>query len=155
MNNDLKLRQVTPEDKEMLLAWANDPVVRYQAINQHEITIDEHSKWIYQHLNDPNTRMWILEYNGIPAGQIRWDLNGKEAILDYSISDGFRGRGLGKVILKRGIDEVRKIWAGISLIAEVKEKNIASIKAITAAGFKQSNSIKSGYLLYKFKLKKT
>ena len=152
MNNDLKLRQVTPEDKEMLLTWANDSVVRYQAINQHEITIDEHSKWIYQHLNDPNTRMWILEYNGIPAGQIRWDLNGKEAILDYSISDSFRGRGLGKVILKRGIDEVRKIWAGISLIAEVKEKNIASIKAITAAGFVESNSIKSGYLLYKFEL---
>ena len=152
MNNDLKLRQVTPEDKEMLLAWANDPVVRYQAINQHEITIDEHSKWIYQHLNDPNTRMWILECNGIPAGQIRWDLNGKEAILDYSISDAFRGRGLGEVILKRGIDEVRKIWAGISLIAEVKEKNIASIKAITAAGFKQSNSIKFGYLLFKFEL---
>ena len=152
MNNDFILRQVTLEDKEMLLAWANDPVVRYQAINQHEITIDEHSKWIYQHLNDPNTRMWILEYNGIPAGQIRWDLNGKEAILDYSISDGFRGRGLGKVILKRGIDEVCKIWTGISLIAEVKEKNIASIKAITAAGFKQSNSIKSGYLLFKFEL---
>ena len=152
MNNDLKLRQVTPEDKEMLLAWANDPVVRYQAINQHEITIYEHSKWIYPHLNDPNTRMWILEYNGIPAGQIRWSLNGKEAILDYSISDAFRGMGLGKVILKRGIDEVRKIWAGISLIAEVKEKNLASIKAITAAGFKKRNSIKSGYFLYEFEL---
>ena len=152
MKNDLKLRLVTPEDKEMLLAWANDPVVRYQAINQHEITIDEHSKWIYQHLNDPNTRMWILEYNGIPAGQIRWDLNGKEAILDYSISDAFRGKGLGKVILKRGIDEVRKIWAGISLIAEVKEKNISSIKMVTAAGFKESKSIKPGYLLFKFEL---
>jgi len=152
MNNDLKLRQVTLEDKEMLLAWANDPVVRYQAINQHEITIDEHSKWIYQHLDDSNTRMWILECNGIPAGQIRWALNGQEAILDYSISDAFQGRGLGKVILKRGIDEVRKIWTGISLIAEVKEKNIASIKAITAAGFVESNSIKSGYLLYKFEL---
>ena len=152
MNNDLKLRLVTPEDKEMLLAWANDPIVRYQAINQHEITIYEHSKWIYPHLNDPNTRMWILEYNGIPAGQIRCVLNCKESILDYSISDGFRGRGLGKVILKRGIDEVRKIWAGISFIAKVKEKNIASIKAITAAGFKQSNSIKFGYLLFKFEL---
>ena len=152
MNNDLKLRQVTPEDKEMLLAWANDPVVRYQAINQHEITIDEHSKWIYQHLNDPNTRMWILEYNGIPAGQIRWVLNGKEAILDYSISDAFRGRGLGKELIKMSIDKVRKIWAGVSLIAEVKEKNIASIKAITAAGFEQINSVQSGYLRYKFKL---
>ena len=152
MNNDFKLRQVTPEDKEMLLAWANDPVVRHQAINQHEITIDEHSKWIHQNLNDPNTRMWILEYNGIPAGQIRWVLNGKEAILDYSISDTFQGRGLGKVILKRGINEIRKIWAGVSLIAEVKEKNTASIKAITGAGFIQSNSIKSGYLLFKFEL---
>ena len=152
MNNDIKLRQVTPKDKEMLLAWANDPVVRFQAINQHEITIDEHSKWIYQNLNDPNTRMWILEYNGIPTGQIRWVLNGKEAILDYSISYAFRGRGLGEVILKRGIDEVRKIWDGISLTAQVKEKNIASIKAITAAGFKEINSIKSGYLLYKFEL---
>jgi len=152
MNNDLKLRLVTPEDKEILLAWANDPVVRFQSINQHEITIEEHNKWIYRHLNDPNTKMWILEYNGIPAGQIRWILNGKEAILDYSISDAFRGRGFGEVILKRGIDEVRKIWAGISLIAEVKEKNIASIKAITAVGFKERISIKSGYFLYKFEL---
>ena len=108
--------------------------------------------WLSQRFNDPNTRMWILEYNDIPAGQIRWVLNGKEAILDYSISDAFRGRGLGKVIIKRGIDEVRKIWAGISLIAEVKEKNIASIKAITAAGFEQINSIRYGYFCYKFEL---
>ena len=152
MNNDLKLRQVTPNDEELLFFWANDPAVRHQAINQQEITIDEHSNWIYQHLNDPNTKMWILEDYGIPAGQIRWGLNGKEAILDYSISDAFRGRGLGDVILKRGIDEVRKIWAGVSLIAEVKEKNIASIKTITVAGFEQINSVQSGYLRYKFKL---
>ena len=152
MNNDLKLRQVTPEDKEMLLTWANDSVVRHQAINQQEITIDEHSNWIYQHLNDPNTKMWILEDYGIPAGQIRWSLNGKEAILDYSLSDGFRGRGLGKELIKMSIDKVRKIWAGVSLIAEVKEKNIASIKTITVAGFEQINSVQSGYLRYKFKL---
>ena len=155
MKNGLKLRQVTPKDEALLFNWANDPDVRYQAINQQEITIDEHRKWISLRLNDPNTMMWILEDDGIPAGQIRWGLNGKEAILDYSISDTFRGRGLGKAILNSSIDEVRKIWAGISLIAEVREKNIASIKAINTAGFKQSNSIKSGYLLYKFKLKKT
>ena len=75
-----------------------------------------------------------------------------EIKIDYSISYAFRGRGLGEVILKRGIDEVRKIWAGISLIAEVKEKNIASIKAITAAGFEQINSIRYGYFCYKFEL---
>ena len=96
--------------------------------------------------------MWILDYNDIPAGQIRWVLNNKEAILDYSISNAFRGRGLGKVILKRCIEEVRKIWDGIFLIAEVKENNIVSIKAITAAGFEQINSIRSGYFRYKFKL---
>jgi hypothetical protein len=148
------MRQVTLEDKELLFLWANDPEVRHQAISQKNITIDEHSKWIYQRLNDPNTRMWILENDGIPVGQIRWELNGMEGKLDYSISDAFRGKGFGKVILKRGIEEVRKIWAGVYLIAEVREKNIASIKAITAAGFKESNSIKSGYLFYKFELKK-
>jgi RimJ/RimL family protein N-acetyltransferase len=152
MKNDLKLRQVTPNDEELLFFWANDPAVRHQAINRKEITIDEHSNWICQHLNDSNTKMWILEDYGIPAGQIRWGLNGKEAILDYSLSGAFRGRGLGKELIKMSIDKVRKIWAGVSLIAEVKEKNIASIKTITAAGFEQINSVQSGYLRYKFKL---
>lgn len=152
MKDEFNLRQVNSEDKELLFVWVNDPVLRHQSINQNEITMDEHSRWLYQRLNDPNTKMWILEKDGIPIGQIRWDLKGKEAMLDYSISVALRGRGLGKVILKKCIDEVRKIWAGIFLMAEVKEKNIASIKAITAAGFKQRNSLKSGYLLFKLKL---
>ena len=38
------------------------------------------------------------------------------------------------------------------LDSEAKEKNIASIKTITAAGFEQINSVQSGYLRYKFKL---
>jgi len=152
MKNGLKLRQVTPKDEALLFNWANDPDVRYQAINQQEITIDEHRKWISLRLNDPNTMMWILEDDGIPAGQIRWDLKGKEAMLDYSISRDYRGRGLGVELLRISIEEVYDIWTDISLIAEVKEKNIASCKVIIAAGFEQINSNRFGYLRYKFKL---
>ena len=136
----------------MLLLWANDLEVRQQAITQKIITVDEHKVWFSQRFNDPNTRMWILEDNGIPAGQIRWVLNGKEAILDYSISKDYRSRGLGTELLKRSINEVNKVWAGVFLIAEVKDKNIPSIKAITAAGFEQINSIRPGYFRYKFDL---
>jgi len=152
MRDEINLRQVTSKDKELLFMWANDPALRNQSINQNEITMDQHSRWLYQRLNDSNTKMWILEKDGIPVGQIRWDLKGEEAMLDYSISAALRGRGLGKEILKKCINELRKIWTGIILMAEVKEKNIASIKAITAAGFKQSNSLQSGYLLFKLKL---
>ena len=139
-------------DEELLFLWANDSEVRNQAINQHEITIDDHRKWISQRLIDPNTRMWILEVNAIPAGQIRWNLNSKEAILDYSISDAFRGKGLGKEIIKLSIDKVSNIWIDVNLIAEVKENNIASEKAITVADFEKINSVRSGYFMYKLKI---
>jgi len=152
MNDNLELRRVRPSDEDLLLLWANDPEVRYQAISQKVISINEHKKWFSQRLNDPNTRMWIVENNSIPAGQIRWDLNGKEAILDYSISKDYRGRGLGVGLLKRSIKELNKIWTGVLLIAEVKEKNIASTKAITGAGFEEDNPNKPGYLRFKFKL---
>ena len=96
--------------------------------------------------------MWILEVNGIPAGQIRWDCKGKEAILDYSIIDSYRGKGIGKELIKLSIEKLYKIWIGVSLIAIVKDNNIASCKTIIAAGFEQFNSIKPGYLHFKFKL---
>jgi RimJ/RimL family protein N-acetyltransferase len=135
MNDKLKLRQVTSDDEDLLFSWANDPEVRNQAINQKKINIDEHKKWLNQRLNDPNTKMLILEVSGVAAGQIRWECRSGVAFLDYSIDPDFKRKGFGKQLLRQGIQAVLLEWPDITLKAEVLKENNASIHTLLDSGF--------------------
>lgn len=148
MSSNLSLREISIADYKLLFNWANDEKVRKNSINQDDINIAHHKKWFYQSLGDSNIKIFILERNGLPVGQIRWNLLKNKAKLDYSISSDFRGLGLGKKILKMGIEKLKNTWTGITLIAEVKEENKPSINSIISAGFKEKKTINPGYLLY-------
>lgn len=131
-------RVVQEKDMMLLFQWANDPLVRQTAFHTKPILIEDHKKWFSSKLNNSGTKMFILEERQIPVGQIRFDLEEVEGVyyIDYSISEKYRGKGLGKKILLLGLKS-HESFNQEKLIyrAFVKKNNQASIKCFTSVGF--------------------
>ena len=140
MKQIYNLRRAVLGDEGLLLSWANDLEVRRQAINQKRISIADHKKWFRQKLRDPLVSIFILEMNYISVGQFRYELVGKEAILDYSLASEHRGQGLGAVLLAKGINIIECSHPQVSINAEIKERNDASKSALLKVGFKKVGS---------------
>ena len=55
----------------------------------------EHEQWFRSKLEDGRSRLFVLEAEILAVGQIRFDIEGGEARIDYSVDVQFRGRGWG------------------------------------------------------------
>lgn len=138
INEDLSLRPIRKEDYRLLLEWVNEPGVRKASFNPSIIAESEHKAWFHRVLSSRKVQIFILEKNRVPVGQIRFeessDRNSFE--IDFSIDKNFRGRGLGKELIRLGID---KHWKPSSseaqYTAKVKPENLASQKSFLNAGF--------------------
>ena len=153
------LRKVTTEDMDLLYQWANDPVVRANAFSTEQIPYEDHVKWFAARMEDPDTAMYIFIQNDRPVGQIRLDIEGKKAQIDYSIAAEYRGKGYGKQMLLLLETVVREFLPGIdTLVGKVKLENQASMQAFLKAGFQKidreesKKDEKNAYILYQKKL---
>jgi len=131
------LRPATLLDEDLLFCWANDPLVRANAFNHAEISIEAHKNWFGQSLMSEECRIWVMDVNGRPAGQVRWNKKGDRATLDYSIANEYRGKGLGKLMIRLSVREIGAIWPDCILQAKVLPTNVASIKLLKAVGFNE------------------
>ena len=148
-NIKLSLRKVIHSHKNLLLNWANDPVVRKGSFQNHMITEDEHEKWFDSKLNNPNVLMWIFTYNGSPAGTIRFEKDKKEVILSYQIAPNYRGKGLGTDMLKMAIERVEYNWHHSNkIMAYTVPGNIASVKSMEKVGFCLESSSNEKIVMY-------
>lgn len=132
----LYFRKATQVDVDLFFAWANDPVVRQNAINSQFIQYEDHVQWFKNKISDPNAYLYVAVMEGDACGQIRFDMANETAEIDFSIDKQYRGRGLGSLMLEKGLalfqEEVNHcFWVkGV-----VKKSNIASQKAFQKAGF--------------------
>ncbi|BAY60649.1 glycosyltransferase family 28 protein [Calothrix brevissima NIES-22] len=134
----LKLRLACSEDCQLLWEWSNDPEVRAFSFSTKPIPWEDHVEWFQSRLHSSNTILYIgVAKNDLPVGQIRYDINGDEAIISISIDKKFRHQGYGYKLIHLGC---KKIFSNshISLIhAYIKNDNQASIKVFSKAGFKK------------------
>jgi len=132
----VQLRAATTEDRDILLAWRNDPVtVRYSRTGR-GAEEDEHTAWLAEKLSDARTSIWMALVNGRPVGQVRIDRMGDEAEVHLTVDPASRGRGLGTEILRAtlaSIDDERLP----ALLAEIREDNVASMRAFNRVGFRE------------------
>ncbi len=138
------------EEKDMLLyfKWANEPETRAQSFNPAPIKLEDHRQWFDRKMKNPKVILYILEYKGQAVGQIRFAINGV-ALLSYSIDRNFRGRSLGKYLLKGGLAQLQQdLDRAINIVGYVKEENIASNRALTSLGFVQMPSDKNASFKY-------
>jgi len=124
------------EDMKLYFLWANDSVVRENAFNSGPISWEVHQQWYTDKLEDNNACLCIIEENGVPIGQVRFDTKGHDSEIGYSIAEEFRGKGYGQKSLRSAIDMFVNRWVEVTtLSAKVKTQNVASNMIFVGLGF--------------------
>ncbi|MCM1103116.1 MAG: GNAT family N-acetyltransferase [Clostridium sp.] len=133
----LYLRKVDQADVDVLYQWANDPAVRKMAFHTDFIPYKDHVEYFSKLLTDRSVYQYIMYKKGVPIGQIRLNITGNEALIDYSVSAENRGKGYGSELLRliqKQID-IDKIPHVKKLIGQVKYENTVSAKVFEKCGF--------------------
>ena len=147
------LRNVTKNDAKLLFNWANEPIARANALNPKIILWDEHIAWLTRKLADESVYMYVFvdeQQNNI--GVIRFEKNIEGFVISYSIDKEYRGKGLGTVILEKGMEKLCQIVENPIFIGYVKKGNIASEKIFDRLGFsiEKKESIQGAeFIIYK------
>lgn len=128
----VELRDVTEADAELLFHWANETEVRQNALNQDEIAWEDHIKWFNRKIKSDQSKIFILEKDKQPVGQIRYDKNGNFWEISFSIGKKFRGSGFGKMIIELSRNRVPG-----PVRAVVKNGNLASQKVFESLEFER------------------
>ena len=130
------------KDCNLIFSLSNDSLVRSNSFNTKRIEYKEHCKWFEKTLEDKNTLFFLVfadESEKEFIGQIRFKReceNSNECVISLSITEQFRGKHIAKEFLELGICELQKIWKNIdTIIAEVKDENIASNTLFMKQGF--------------------
>ncbi len=134
---ELVTRLANLSDETLLLRWANDPLVRKNSFNSLAIDSDTHKRWFYRRLRDPgHTSIYIvLTADGLPIGQVRFEVREDGWEIDYSLDRMARGRGLGIKLLEIAMSEFQMRHPGSDIFAKVKADNLASISLLEKLGF--------------------
>ena len=147
---NLRLREVTAQDVDLLYRWANDPAVRQNAFHTEPIPYNDHRMWFARNLADRDVLMYILcrteqtqthtlkcsSENEAEIGQIRLSIEDDRALIDYSIDISMRGQGFGAKMILMAEEKLRENRTDvIYCLAQVKYGNPASAKVFEKCGY--------------------
>lgn len=137
--HSISIRPAESKDCEVLWAWVNEEEVRKNSYSSEPIPFGDHRKWFEGSLKNPNRLIFIAsDFNGLPFGQIRFDVCGTEAEIGFSIDKKYRGLGLALHIICKGALELIKRRTNLcALHAFIKKENKASSASFAKAGFEE------------------
>jgi RimJ/RimL family protein N-acetyltransferase len=135
-NNVLNLECITESDLQTTYQWAIDKKVRQFAFSKDEISLENHSKWFFQKLNNPDCVYLLLKKESQSIGSIRFDINQGIAIISYLVDPRFHGFGYGTKLLWLGEEYVKENRKDvIALKGVVMNENILSLKLFEKLGY--------------------
>lgn len=130
----ISLREATMEDAKLLLEMKNDPVMRkFSIATNKKIKWQDHIKWLKKNLQ----YTYMIEYGGEPVGDIRI----KDNEVAIKILDGYRGKGISKVILQSVCEKYD------FLTAKIVDGNVPSMRLFLGCGFKPVDHKDNYYIL--------
>ncbi len=137
---DVRLRPMTIADRERVFAWRNHPDIVERSSSRRSVSVDEHDAWFGRILTLSQSIPYIVEADGQPIGQVRFDREGESLCLITAYLDPpSTGRGLGVTAIRIGCLEVQQRWPGIRIVAFVREDNAMGLTAFRKAGFRDGN----------------
>jgi RimJ/RimL family protein N-acetyltransferase len=132
----LALREAQEDDEARLLRWRNESSTREVSLNPEKIPADDHHAWFGRRLSDPDCRLLIIEERGRPIGQVRLDRAARGvAYISISLTEGERGRGLGREALRLACSEAQRGLTVSELRALVRTENRASLRVFEVLDF--------------------
>lgn len=138
-----QLRQMGLADLEMVLAWRNHPEVRCYMFTQHEIGLEEHTRWFECASQDSSRHLLIFGNQDIALGFIHIHEVAPGGIADwgfYAAPDAPKGTGrqLGYAALKYAFTAV----GYTKLCAQALSYNERSIRFHQNLGFKKEGVLR-------------
>lgn len=141
------LHQASEYDLLDLYDLANDPFVRKNSFSTQTITLDEHTKWLYKVLVDPDISLYtVRSVTNALIAQVRFNKTSGKTIISLSISKDFRGKKMAEKIIKKSCSAYHKEYGNTLIEAQIKEENTPSQKSFQKAGFEYIK--KEGNTLY-------
>ena len=134
--NNSVFRKVKKEDCLKIFEIANEEEVRKSSFNSEEIPLDGHKKWFNKILKEGLVKFYVLEYEDEIIGQLRLDFDEKYPVISISLNKKYRGLGLSKVLLSKGLELIDG-----KVIAYIKEDNFRSITFFKSMGFKKDGKV--------------
>jgi|GEM_PF-1749281 len=132
----IRLRKANKKDIAFLFRLRNQPSTFRYAKNPRPVERQEHINWATAVLEGKtNKNLFIIEVNKKRAGQIRMDIDKKEATVSISLMPEFQGRGIGFLALQMAIKKMRKEKNVQIFTAHIHQDNIPSQKLFTKLGF--------------------
>lgn len=137
------LRLATISDAIIAYEWRNSEMVRRFSHNSDEIAFADHLAWWLSSLDNTNRSLLILELGGEPAGVLRYDYKGSNALVSIYCDPRQLGFGLGPELLRMG-----EKWLATHhqetkrIAAEIHPDNAPSISAFNKAGFQQITNLR-------------
>ncbi|WP_350356197.1 UDP-4-amino-4,6-dideoxy-N-acetyl-beta-L-altrosamine N-acetyltransferase [Pseudomonas sp. G2-4] len=138
-----RVRPMTYEDLERVLAWRNHEEVRRYMYTQHEISLIEHSRWFERASQDSSRHLLVFESNAVPLGFINLHQIAPGGVADwgfYVAPDAPRGTGrlLGHAVLQHAFAHL----ALHKLCGQALRFNTRSIKFHQRLGFQQEGILR-------------
>ncbi len=139
-----RLRPILLSDSDTVLLWTNDPETRTASFNSHVITYKEHQEWFlkrHQKILDEPFFM-AVDQNNAPLGLVRFEKNSDNSFtVGLNLNPSCRGRGLGSLVLKKAIYDLKRKFPQVQVLAYVKADNENSQKTFLKAGFVKKDEI--------------
>jgi len=120
----MKIRPATLEDAQRLFEWRNDPLTRSMFRNREIVEWPDHLAWLRARLAREEPNLFVAEVDGVAVGTFRVD----DHEVSYTVAPEARGQGHGYVMIRKA----REMFG--PLLAEIYERNTASIKVAERAG---------------------
>lgn len=149
---EIRLRAARPDDADFLLALRNHPTIRAASFQTAPIALADHRRWLDTRLQDPYTRLWIIESSTAdskPIGQVRLNYNRDfaQAEIHIALHPDWHGKGQGHQALQQacilGFAEYESLEA---ILAFIQPDNLASQRAFAKSGFApQGESLRQGH----------
>ena len=145
---EITLRMATMDDCEAIFRWRNAEETQRYSFNSKQISLAQHRRWFTESIENPNQQILIAELCGKSAGVLRYDIDGKLAVISIYTVPGIKGYRIGTQIIRAGRDWLRRHFPDIHKIqAKVLPENVVSKKAFVNAGYTEHHIIYEKVLL--------
>jgi len=139
-----EFRAATLDDTPWLYSWRNHPAIRATAHDMAPMDPVAHAAWVGRTLRDPHRRLLIAQVDSVPAGVVRFDLRGSDALISVYLSPARLHKGLGIFLLREAANWLRGAGLPVGrIVAEVRALNMASLQSFRRAGYVDQTHILS------------
>lgn len=153
INDYIIFQEAKSDDLDLTYKWANDTKIRMFAINKSRITEEDHKEWFLNIISSQSCYFFIIMYKNDKIGSFRLDIKDDGiAWISYLLDPIYHGKGLGRIILEKGIGIAESYSEILALKAHVFRKNQVSKYLFSDLSF-SIESEDAGLLTFKKLLK--